>query len=215
MEAGFPEGVVQVLPGHSDVGRTLVRDPQIDKISFTGSTEVGFDIMRNAHQNNIKRVTLELGGKSPLIVCEDADVELAAKTASLSVFYNSGQCCVAGTRIYIHEKVYDQTVKQIVKIAKVYRLGDPMDKKTNYGPQINKREFDKIMGYIASGKQQGAKCILGGKRSGSKGFFIEPTIFTECNQSMKIVQEEIFGPVMSVIKFSDYNEVIKSANASQ
>jgi len=215
VEAGFPPGVVQVLSGFGDIGAYLVRHPDVDKIAFTGSTKVGYDIMRNASQTNLKRITLELGGKSPNIICHDADVDLAVQQSQVALFLNQGQCCCAGSRLFVHESIYDEFVKKSVEAAKNIVVGDPFDAKTQQGPQVDDIQFKSVMGYIQSGKDQGAKLVLGGERHGNKGYFIKPTIFADVQDNMKIAQEEIFGPVMSIFKFKDYDEVIKRANDTQ
>jgi len=189
-----------------------VEHPLIDKIAFTGSTEVGMIIMQNAAKANLKRVTLELGGKSPNIIFSDADLDNAVKTAHLGLFLNQGQCCCAGSRVFVEEKAYDFVVEKSTQLAKSRVVGDPFNEKTQQGPQVDKDQFDKVLGYIKSGKEQGARCTVGGERVGSKGFFIQPTVFADVKDTMTIAKEEIFGPVMSIIKFKDLDEVVKRAN---
>jgi len=215
IEAGFPPGVLNVLPGYGPTaGAAIAGHPDVDKVAFTGSTEVGKLVMEAAAKSNLKRVTLELGGKSPNIVFADADMDAAIEGAHFALFFNQGQCCCAGSRLYVEERVYDEFVARSVERAKKRTVGDPFDPNTEQGPQVDKDQFDKVMGYIHSGKKDGAKLLTGGGRKGEKGFFIEPTVFADVQDEMKIAQEEIFGPVMSIIKFKDLNEVITRANKS-
>ncbi len=174
----------------------------VDKIAFTGSTEVGRIIMRNA-AGTFKRVTLELGGKSPNIVFADADLDSAVNGAMLGLFLNQGQCCCAGSRLLVEDKVYNAMVERLAAAGEKRKLGDPFDTTTEQGPQVDKTQFDKVLGYIESGKQEGARCVTGGERFGSKGYFIKPTIFADVKDNMKIATEEIFGPVMQVLKFKN------------
>jgi len=212
IQAGFPKGSLNIIPGDGDTGKLLASHKGIDKIAFTGSTEVGIEIMRNA-AIDVKRVTLELGGKSPLIILDDANIDRAVETAHVGLFLNQGQCCCASSRIFVHEKVYDEFVKKSVELAKQRKLGFGWEKETTQGPQISKEQQDKILNYIKSGKNQGAKLLLGGgKGNFKKGYFVEPTVFADVQDNMTIAQEEIFGPVMSVLKFKDVDEVIKRAN---
>ncbi len=214
LEAGFPEGVINIVPGFGETaGDALVQSHDIDKVAFTGSTEVGKIIMRNA-ANTLKRVTLELGGKSPNIVFADADLDAAVDGAMLGLFLNQGQCCCAGSRLFVEDKVYDATIEKLARKAEAKKLGDPFDTATEQGPQIDKTQFDKILGYIASGKEQGAKCVTGGERFGEKGYFIKPTIFSEVKDEMTIAREEIFGPVLQVLRFKDVEEVVRRANTT-
>jgi len=184
----------------------------VDKVAFTGSTEVGHLIQKAAGESNLKRVTLELGGKSPLIIFNDADLDQAVEFAHFGLFFNQGQCCCASSRLFVEEGIYDAFVKRCVERAQKGVVGDPFGAQTTQGPQVDDEQFRKILGYIESGKQQGAKLLCGGKRVGDKGYFIEPTVFADVSDDMKIAQEEIFGPVMSIIKFKDINEVVKRAN---
>lgn len=215
LEAGFPPGVVNILPGFGPTaGAAIARHMDIDKVAFTGSTEVGHLIMEAAAQTNLKRVTLELGGKSPGIVFADADMDQAIESAHFGLFFNQGQCCCAGSRLFVEERCYDEFVEKSVKRARERVVGDPFDSKTEQGPQVDKIQFDKVMNYIDSGKGEGARLMCGGNRVGDRGFFIEPTVFTDVQDNMKIAQEEIFGPVMSVMKFSGMDEVIQRANTT-
>ncbi len=213
VEAGFPPGVVNILPGYGPTaGAAIAKHYDIDKVAFTGSTEVGKLVMEAAAQSNLKRVTLELGGKSPNIVFADADLDQAIEGAHFALFFNQGQCCCAGSRLFVEEKVYDQFVEKSVARAKKRKVGDPFAGDTEQGPQVDKDQFNKVMSYIDVGKKEGAKLLCGGGRAGERGFFVEPTVFADVQDDMKIAQEEIFGPVMSIIKFKEVNEVIKRAN---
>jgi len=211
LEAGFPPGVVNILPGFGDTGAALVDHPEVDKIAFTGSTEVGQIIMREA-ANSIKRVTLELGGKSPNIVFDDADLDAAAVGAFFGLYFNQGQCCCAGSRLYVQEGVHDELVDRIAKMAGDWTVGDPFDPNTKQGPQVDKDQYEKVLGYIESGKAQGATAVTGGGAVDGPGYFIQPTLFTGVTDDMKIAREEIFGPVMQVMTFKDVDEVVARAN---
>jgi aldehyde dehydrogenase (NAD+) len=213
MEAGIPPGVINILTGYGDTGAALVKHPGIDKIAFTGHTDTAKIIMKEA-SDSLKRLTFELGGKSPNIVFADANLNEAAAGAFLGIYLNQGQCCCAGSRLFVEEKAHDMVVDVLQKKAASHRVGDPFDIATEQGPQIDKDQFNKIMHYIDAGKKQGAKCLSGGERSGDKGFFIKPTIFTDAKDDMDIMKEEIFGPVLSITKFKDISEVIKRANAT-
>jgi aldehyde dehydrogenase (NAD+) len=216
VEAGFPPGVLNILPGYGPTaGAAISGHMDIDKVAFTGSTEVGKLIQIASAKSNLKNVTLELGGKSPLIVCEDADVKEAVEVAHLGLFFNMGQCCCASSRVFVHEKVYDEFVRLSVEKAKKRVVGDPMDPKTEQGPQVDEEQYKKILDLINSGKKQGANLQCGGNAIGDKGFFIEPTVFTDVKDDMRIAEEEIFGPVMSILKFNDYDDVIRRANKTQ
>jgi aldehyde dehydrogenase (NAD+) len=211
-EAGFPDGVINVVPGFGPTaGGALVKHPDVDKVAFTGSTEVGQIIMQGA-ASTIKRVSLELGGKSPNIVFADSDLDAAAAGAHFGLYFNQGQCCCAGSRLFVEDKVHDKFVDKIAAMNEKRKLGDPFDPATEQGPQVNKEQFDKVMGYIEAGKKEGAKCITGGDRWGERGYFIEPTLFTNVTDKMKIAEEEIFGPVMSILRFKDIDEIVQRAN---
>ena len=212
LEAGFPPGVINVVPGYGPTaGAALVKHSQVDKIAFTGEGTTAKIIMREA-ADTLKRLTFELGGKSPNIVFADADLDAAAAGAEFGLFFNQGQCCCAGSRLFVVESVHDKFVERIVQRAQQRVLGNPFDLKTNQGPQIDQAQLDKIMSYIDRGQAQGANCVTGGKRSGQRGFFVEPTVFTNVSDTMDIAREEIFGPVLSVLKFKSPAEVIKRAN---
>ncbi len=213
VEAGFPAGVVNLLPGFGPTaGAAIANHMDIDKVAFTGSTEVGHLIMEAAAKSNLKRVTLELGGKSPNIVFADVDLDEAVEGAHFGLFFNHGQCCCAGSRVFVEEKIYDEFVEKSGVRARNRTVGDPFDPKTEQGPQVDQAQFDKIMGYIDSGRSEGAKLVCGGERVGDRGYFVQPTVFADVRDNMKIAEEEIFGPVMSVIPFKSVDEVVARAN---
>ncbi|KER19618.1 hypothetical protein T265_11661 [Opisthorchis viverrini] len=215
-EAGFPDGVVNIVPGFGGTaGAALVAHPDVDKIAFTGSTEVGRLVVRNAYEHGLKRFTLELGGKSPLIVFGDADMELAVSTANFGLFFNQGQCCCASSRIFVEESIYDKFVEYSTEHAKARVVGDPFDVSTQQGPQVDETHFNKIMYYIESGKNQGARLCTGGSRVGSTGYFIQPTVFADVKDDMIISKEEIFGPVMQITKFRTMDEMFHRANSTE
>ncbi len=212
-EVGFPDGVVNVVPGYGPTaGAALAAHMDVDKVAFTGETTTGKLVMTAAAQSNLKRVSLELGGKSPNVVFADADLDAAIDGAYFGLFFNQGQCCCAGSRLFVEEKAYDRFVEKMVAKAKARKVGDPFDPATEQGPQVSQEQFDRVLGYIEAGKKEGAKLLLGGGRVGDKGYFVQPTVFTDVNDEMKIAREEIFGPVMSILKFKDVNEVIERGN---
>lgn len=212
LEAGFPPGVINIVPGYGPTaGAAIVKHSLVDKVAFTGSVETGQRIMADAALT-LKRLTLELGGKSPNIVFADANLDAAIAGAEFGLFFNQGQCCCAGSRLFVEDSIHDEFVERVVDRASQRVLGNPFDSETTQGPQVDQDQFDKILSYIESGNKEGAKCQTGGQRRGSRGFFIEPTIFTNVTDEMKISKEEIFGPVMSVLKFSEIDEVVKRAN---
>jgi aldehyde dehydrogenase (NAD+) len=213
LEAGFPAGVVNLLPGYGPTaGAAIAKHMDVDKVAFTGSTEVGHLIMEAAAKSNLKRVTLELGGKSPNIVFADANMDEAIEGSHFALFFNQGQCCCAGSRLFVEEKAYDEFVEKSVARAAKRTVGNPFDPATEQGPQVDQEQFNKVMGYIDAGKSEGATLLHGGKRVGTEGYFIEPTVFGDVKDNMKIAEEEIFGPVMSIIKFKSMDEVIARAN---
>src|SRR5580658_3634460 len=213
VEAGFPAGVVNLLPGFGPTaGAAIARHMDVDKVAFTGSTEVGHLIMEAAAQTNLKRVTLELGGKSPNIVFADADMDQAIEGSHFALFFNQGQCCCAGSRTFVEEKAYDEFVEKSVARARKRTVGNPFAPTTEQGPQVDDAQFDKVMGYIDSGRSEGAKLVCGGDRVGDRGYFVQPTVFADVQDNMKIAEEEIFGPVMSVIPFKTIDEVVTRAN---
>jgi aldehyde dehydrogenase (NAD+) len=212
-DAGFPDGVINVIPGFGPTaGAAVSTHKDIDKVAFTGEYLTGQIVMEAAAKSNLKRVSLELGGKSPNVVFADADLDAAVEGAYFGLFFNQGQCCCAGSRLFVEEKVHDQFVDKLVKKARSQKVGDPFDTETTQGPQVSQEQFDKVLGYIEAGKKEGAKLLTGGKRLGDKGFFVEPTIFDGVTDAMKIAKEEIFGPVMNVLTFKDLNEVIRRGN---
>jgi aldehyde dehydrogenase (NAD+) len=214
-EAGFPPGVLNIISGFGrTAGAALSAHMDVDKIAFTGSTVVGRMIMKAAAASNLKKVTLELGGKSPNIVFNDADIEQTISWANFGIYFNHGQTCCAGSRIYVQEGIYDKFLEAFKKRAAANAVGDPFDQSTFQGPQVSQLQFDRIMGYIEEGKKEGANCEIGGERLGDKGYFIKPTIFSNVTPDMKIVKEEIFGPVCTIAKFSTEEEIIKEANNS-
>ncbi len=214
IEAGVPAGVINIVTGPGEVGRTMVKHPRIDKIAFTGSTAVGQEIMRSA-ADTVKRITLELGGKSPNIVFADSDIDNAVKGAITGIFYGKGEVCNAGSRLFIENKVKDDFTEKLVARAAKMRPADPLDPKTRLGAIVSQEQMQTVLGYIEAGKKDGAKLVAGGNRvsvDGGKGFFIEPTIFGDVKNDMTIAREEIFGPVLSVLSFDDIDEVIEQAN---
>ena len=213
-EAGIPAGVINVVPGYGPTaGAALVRHPGVDKIAFTGSGETAQVIMRQA-ADTLKRLTFELGGKSPNIVFADADMAAAAAGAHVGIHLNQGQCCCAGSRLFVEDSIHDVFVDRVVALSRARRVGDPFDPATEQGPQVDRAQFDKIMGYIDAGRRAGATCATGGGRVGTRGFFVEPTVFTGVTDDMTIAREEIFGPVLSVLRFSDTDELLRRANAT-
>ncbi|HEX6368827.1 MAG TPA: aldehyde dehydrogenase family protein [Longimicrobium sp.] len=217
-EAGLPAGVLNVLTGFGEpAGAALVSHPDVDKIAFTGSTAVGKIIQKQA-ADTLKKVSLELGGKSPNIVLDDADIDAAVKGASMAIFYNTGQACTAGSRLLVHEKIRDEFVEKLVKRAAGFVPGDPLDPKTRLGPLVSAEQLDRVMGYIAQGKSEGAELLLGGDRvevNGKAGYFLNPTIFGDVESEMVIACEEIFGPVLAVQTFSDLEEAIQIGNNTE
>ena len=213
VEAGFPPGVVNIVPGYGPAAGAAIADHMdIDKVAFTGSGEVGRLIMQAAGRSNLKRVSLELGGKSPNIVFADADMEQTIEGCHQALFFNQGQVCCAGSRLYVEDRCYDEFVERSVARARRRTVGDPFDASTEQGPQIDGTQFEKVMSYIGAGKGEGAELRTGGKRIGDRGHFIEPTVFANVRDEMKIAKEEIFGPVMSIIRFRDLDEVVERAN---
>ncbi len=211
-EAGIPDGVVNIITGFGPgAGSSIAEHPDIDKVSFTGSTEVGKLILQ-ASTGNLKRVSLELGGKSPNIIFPDADMGLAVRNAMNGVFYNSGQVCAAGTRIFVQQDIYDNFVGELTKASASLTLGDPLDLKTKLGPVVSREQFDRVKGYLEVGKQEGARVAIGGEASGGKGYYVKPTVFADVNNDMRIAREEIFGPVAAAIPFKDENDAVFQSN---
>ena len=214
IEAGLPAGVLNIVTGGPETGKAMVRHPGIDKIAFTGSTAVGQEIMRGA-ADGLKRVTLELGGKSPNIVFADSDLDDAVKGAMNGIFYGKGEVCNAGSRLFLESKIQDAFIDKLVARTKKMQPGDPLDPKTRLGAVVSQEQMQTVLDYIESGKREGAKLIAGGNRvslDGGQGFFIEPTIFAAVNNNMQIAQEEIFGPVLATLSFDDVGQVVDLAN---
>merc|ERR1711970_21672 len=215
-EAGFPPGVVNIIPGYGPTaGAAIAEHMEVDKVAFTGSTQIGHVISKSAAESNLKRVTLELGGKSPAIVFPDCDLDETVDITHFGLFFNQGQCCCAGSRIFVHEDIYDAYVEKAVKLAKARTVGDPFDANTQQGPQIDEDQHGKILELIQSGIDDGAKLNCGGNAGDSSGYFIEPTVFSDVTDDMRIAKEEIFGPVMQILKFKDIDEVIARANDTE
>lgn len=215
-EAGLPPGVLNIVSGFGPTaGAALASHMDVDKVAFTGSTETGKIILGLAAQSNLKPVTLELGGKSPFIVCKDANIDHAVELAHFALFFNQGQCCCAGSRTFVHESVYDEFLEKSKARALKRTVGDPFRKGIEQGPQIDEEQFNKILKYIKSGQESNAKLECGGSRIGSKGYYIQPTVFSNVQDDMLIAQDEIFGPVQSILKYKDLNEVVKRANATK
>ncbi|CAL9189117.1 unnamed protein product [Musa hybrid cultivar] len=215
-QAGIPDGVLNVVTGFGHTaGAAITAHMDVDKVSFTGSTEVGRLVMEAAARSNLKSVSLELGGKSPVIIFDDADVDMAVDLARKAIFFNKawmGEICVAGSRVYVQEGIYDEFVRKIAESSRNWILGDPFDAHVHQGPQVDKKQFEKVLKYIDHGKREGATVLTGGKPCGEKGFYIEPTIFTDVKDDMLIAKDEIFGPVMSLMKFKTIEEAIERAN---
>jgi len=214
-EAGYPNGVVNVITGYGPTaGGALASHMDVDKVAFTGSTEVGRIIQGLAAKSNLKRVTLELGGKSPLIICDDADIDAAIGAAQIGIFFNQGQVCTASSRIFVQEGIHDTFVKKFVEATQKRTQGDGFNPLNQMGPQVSEEQYDRVNHYIESGKDEGAKVACGGSKGEGAGYFIKPTIFTDVQDSMTIAKEEIFGPVTAVMKFKDLDEAIRRANAT-
>jgi aldehyde dehydrogenase (NAD+) len=211
-KAGIPDGVINVVPGYGPTaGAAIVRHPDVDKIAFTGELATAKIIQREAAET-MKRMTFELGGKSPNVIFADANIDAAVAGAHFGLYFNQGQCCCAGSRLFVEQKIYDDVVDRLAEQNKQTRIGDPFDPETQQGPQVDEAQFEKILKYIDYGKKDGAKCITGGKRVGDRGYFVEPTLFANVDDNMRIAREEIFGPVLSVLKFKSEDELIRRAN---
>ncbi len=216
-EAGLPDGVFNVLPGDgAGVGSALTEHPVIEKISFTGGTATGRKVMASASSSTLKDVTMELGGKSPLIICADADLDLAADVAMMANFYSSGQVCTNGTRVFVPRSILAAFEAKLLERVKRIRIGDPLAKDTNFGPLVSAAHMQRVLEHIASGKAEGARLVCGGERltdgALGKGCYVAPTIFSDCRDDMRIVREEIFGPVMSLLAYDDEDEAMRRAN---
>eukprot|EP00877_Chromochloris_zofingiensis_P013807 jgi/Chrzof1/8680/Cz03g20090.t1 len=211
LEAGLPPGVLNIVPGYgATAGAALSQHTDIDKVAFTGSTEVGKMVAKAAAQN-MKPYTMELGGKSPVIVCADVDVDKAVADTHFGLFFNHGQCCAAGSRVYVHEDIYDEFVHKSTELAAKRRVGDPFGD-VDQGPQVDEAQFKKILNYISIGQQEGASLKTGGDRHGGEGYFVQPTVFSDVKDHMRIAREEIFGPVQCIMKWKTTDEVIQRAN---
>jgi phenylacetaldehyde dehydrogenase len=213
-EAGFPDGVVNILPGYGETaGAALASHPMVDKIAFTGSTEVG-KLIVHAATGNLKKVTLELGGKSPNVIMKDADLEVAIPGAASAIFFNHGQCCCAGSRLYVHQSLYDKVVDGIAQEAKKICVGPGWEPGTQLGPLVSEEQMNRVKGYIDAGLVEGACALTGGKQIGTRGYFVEPTVLTHTTGKMKVVREEIFGPVVAALPYDTLEEVVAQANDS-
>jgi phenylacetaldehyde dehydrogenase len=212
-EAGFPDGVVNIVTGFGETaGAALAAHPGVDKVAFTGSTEVGKLILKAA-TNDLKKVSLELGGKSPNVVLRDADLDLAIKGTANAIFFNHGQCCCAGSRLFVQESIFDKLVGGVADEAKKIKVGPGLDPKTQMGPMVSESQFSRVCGYLESGLAEGAKAVAGGGKLGGKGYFVEPTVLVDTSPDMKVIQEEIFGPVVAAIPFKELNDdLVKAAN---
>ena len=211
-EAGFPDGVVNIVPGYGETaGAALAAHPDVDKVAFTGSTEVG-KLVLQAAAGNLKKVSLELGGKSPNVVFADVDLKAAIAGAASAIFFNHGQCCCAGSRLYVEDKVFDQVVEGVSERAKKINLGSGFDSSTDMGPLVSEEQLNRVCSFLESGFSQGAKAVVGGSRHGDKGYFVKPTVLVNTSEKMKVVQEEIFGPVVTAIPFRDTEQLTAQAN---
>jgi phenylacetaldehyde dehydrogenase len=214
MEAGFPEGVVNIVPGFGETaGAALAAHPDVDKIAFTGSTEVGRLIL-NAASGNLKKVSLELGGKSPNVILQDADLEQAIPGSAMAIFFNQGEICCAGSRLFAHQNIFDKVVEGVADFTKSFLIGPGIDPANNMGPLVSKEQQDRVCGYLDSGSKDGAKAVVGGRKIDGPGYFVEPTVLVDVKPEMKVVREEIFGPVVTAIPFGDLDDVASFANDS-
>jgi phenylacetaldehyde dehydrogenase len=213
-EADIPDGVVNIIPGYGETaGAALAAHPGVDKIAFTGSTEVG-KLILHAAAGNLKKVSLELGGKSPNVIFADVDLEAAIAGSASAIFFNQGQCCCAGSRLYVEEKIFDKVVEGVSESARKIKVGPGMESGTQMGPLVSEEQLNRVCGYLESGFSEGAKATVGGGRHGDKGYFVKPTVLVNTNEKMKVVQEEIFGPVVTAIPFRDSEDLISLANDS-
>jgi aldehyde dehydrogenase (NAD+) len=211
-KAGIPDGVINVVPGFgATAGAAVVKHPGIDKVAFTGEHRTAQIIMRDAAET-LKRLTFELGGKSPNVIFADANLDAAVEGAHFGLYFNQGQCCTAGSRVFVQESIHEEFVERMIQKNKARKVGPGLDPETEQGPQVDKQQFDKIMRFIDAGQKEGAKLVSGGQRVGSKGYFIEPTLFDDVQDDMEIARDEIFGPVMSVLPFKDTDDIIHRAN---
>ncbi len=214
LEAGYPAGVVNVCPGYGHTaGAALSAHPDVDKVAFTGSTEVG-KLIAQAALGNLKKVTLELGGKSPVIVCDDADLETAIPGAAMAIFFNQGQVCTAGSRLYVHESIFDKVVAGVAEVAKSFQIGHGLQQTTQMGPLVSEEQAKRVCSYIEEGLKAGARAVAGGRRLDQPGYYVEPTVLVDTRPDMKVVREEIFGPVVVAMPFADLDAVVREANNS-
>lgn len=214
-EAGFPPGVINIITGFGETaGAALSAHPDVDKIAFTGSTEVGKLIVKAAGDTNLKKVTLELGGKSPNVILPDADLPSAIAGAANAIFFNHGQCCCAGSRLFVHRSQFDQVVEGVAEEAKKIKLGPGMHPDSGMGPMVSQIQQDRVCGYLEAGLHEGATAVVGGKKHEGAGYFVEPTVLVDTHPQMKVIQEEIFGPVVAAVPFDDIEEVVATANNS-
>ncbi|MGC2108148.1 MAG: aldehyde dehydrogenase family protein [Candidatus Korobacteraceae bacterium] len=214
-EAGFPDGVVNVVPGYGETaGAALAAHPDVDKVAFTGSTEVG-KIILQAAAGNLKKVSLELGGKSPNLVFADADLESSIPGAANAIFFNHGQCCCAGSRLYVEQEIFDDVVGGIADHASKIKIGHGFDPETSMGPLVSQEQLNRVCSYLESGLSEGAEAVVGGKRCEGLGYFVEPTVMVKTNPNMKVVREEIFGPVVCATPFRDVDKLVAEANQSE
>jgi len=213
-QAGLPDGVLNILTGYGDAGAALAAHPDVDKVAFTGSTEVGREIVKSA-AGNLKKVSLELGGKSPNIVYADADVEQAVRSSASAIFFNAGECCIAGSRLYVQKPIFDEVVDGIKQEAARIKVGRGTDPDSQMGPLVSREQFDRVTGYIRSGQEEGAQVATGGARVGDKGYFVQPTVLTHTSPQMKVEREEIFGPVVVAVPFESPEEVARRANDTE
>jgi phenylacetaldehyde dehydrogenase len=214
-EAGIPDGVVNIVPGYGETaGAALAAHPNVDKVAFTGSTEVG-KLIVHAATGNLKKVSLELGGKSPNIVFQDADIDATIPGAAMAIFFNHGQCCCAGSRLYVEAKEFDKVVDGVSQLASKIRVGPGLEPTTDMGPLVSEEQMNRVCSYLESGYSEGAKATVGGGRQGEKGYFVKPTVLVNTNEKMKVVREEIFGPVVTAIPFKDVDDLIAKANATE
>ena len=211
-EAGIPDGVVNIVPGYGETaGAALAAHPDVDKVAFTGSTEVGKLILQAA-AGNLKKVSLELGGKSPNVVFNDGDLKTAISGSASAIFFNHGQCCCAGSRLYVEKSIFDEVVEGVSAKAQKIKVGPGWEESSDMGPLVSEEQLNRVCGFLESGRSEGAKAVVGGGRHGDKGYFVQPTVLVDTNENMKVVREEIFGPVVSAIPFTDYDDVLKQAN---
>src|SRR5579864_9351887 len=214
LEAGVPPGVVNIVPGYGDTaGAALAAHADVDKVAFTGSTEVG-KLIVHAATGNLKKVSLELGGKSPNVVFKDADLDAAIPGSASAIFFNHGQCCCAGSRLYVEKSVFDQVVEGVADYAKKIKVGSGLEPDTQMGPLVSQEQLNRVCGYLEAGLSEGAKAVTGGKKASDRGYFVEPTVLVDAKENMKVVQEEIFGPVVAAMPFTDPEEIIPRANNS-